>query len=137
MLVRPRQTDLEAGLGRSGLSRHNFLQLRIRIMGTSTSLALRESRVLFRAFYADASADDAAAMDVLVKAYIAVMLGIFLPRKNISDGTRMRIERDCDHAEREFLQARDQIRSCQTYLGLPPEDRRRVASLFELHMPSD
>jgi hypothetical protein len=112
-----------------GIRVSNVGQLRIRIMGTSTSLALRESRVLFRAFYAGASADDASAMDVLVKAYIAAMLGIFLPRKNVSDSTRMQIERDCDHAEREFLRARDQ--------NLSSEDRKRVASLFELHMPMD
>lgn len=106
-------------------------------MGTSTSLALRESRVLFRAFYAGASVDDAAAMDFLVKAYISAMLGILLPRKNVSDSRRMQLERDCDQAEREFLQARDQVRSCLTYRSLASKDRRRVASLFELHMPTE
>jgi hypothetical protein len=113
------------------------VQLRIRNMGTSTSLALRESRVLFRAFYAGASADDAAAMDVLVKAYVSVMLGILLPRRNVSDSIRMRIERDCDQAEREFLKARDQVRGCRTFLSLSSGDQKRVATLFELHMPTE
>ena len=106
-------------------------------MGTSTTLALRESRVLFSAFYAGASADDAAAMDLLVKAYLSVMLGILLPRTNVSADTRMRIERECDQAERDFLHARDQIRQSPTYRNLSAEDRRRVASLFQLHMPTE
>ena len=93
--------------------------------------------MLFRAFYAGASADDAAAMDVLVKAYISAMLGILLPRKHVSDRTRMRIERDCDNAEREFLHARDQVRSCGTFLRLSTTDQKRVATLFELQMPTE
>jgi hypothetical protein len=106
-------------------------------MGTPSSLALRESRVMFHAFYTGASADDAAAMDVLVKAYIAAMLGILLPRKNLSDRTRMRIERDCDNAEREFLHARDRVRDCDTFHRLSITDQKQVAALFKLHLPMD
>lgn len=92
---------------------------------------------MFRAFYAGASADDAAAMDVLVKAYISAMLGILLPRKDLTDSTRMRIERDCDNAEREFLHARDQVRGCDTFQRLSITDQKRVAALFKLHLPMD
>lgn len=106
-------------------------------MATNSTLALRESRVLFRAFYARASADDAVAMDVLVKAYISVMLGILLPRKNVAESARMRIERDCDNAEREYLHARDKVRECSTFLNLAMVDQKRVATLFELQMPTE
>src|SRR5215218_5446707 len=106
-------------------------------MATSCSLALRESRVLFPTFYANASADDSVAMDVLVMAYISVTLGITLPRKHLADSLRMRIERDCDNAEREFVAARDRIRECPTYLSLALPEQKRVASLFELFLPTE
>ena len=106
-------------------------------MDTSSSLALRESRVLFRAFYDVASAEDAAAMDFLVKAYISVTLGILMPRNQVSADVRMRVERVCDEAEREFMAARDRVRVCPTFQTLPSFDQQRVASLFTLHMPSE
>lgn len=106
-------------------------------MRTSSSLALRESRHLFHGFYVRASVEDAAAMDVLVMAYISVTLGILVPRRQMPAGTRMSIERNCDRAEREFLRARDQVRDCETYRTLSPEEQKRVASLFELFVPTD
>jgi hypothetical protein len=106
-------------------------------MGTSTAKALRESRILFRPFYSAASIDDAAAMDLLVKAYISATLGILLPRRFMDPEARMRVERDCDRSEREFLHARDEVRACRTFQSLTAEDQKRVASLFELTMPSE
>lgn len=96
---------------------------------------LQQARRSFAAFYNAATPKDATWFDALVLAYVALTEGLKIPRESYPN--RRKLERDCDEAERRFMNARDRVRICSTFRSLVPGDQKRIqAVLFELFPPT-
>ena len=95
-----------------------------------THPALRAARDNFAGFYRMADAKDAASMDALVLAYLAIRQSATMPREFVPDDFRMMFERASDNAERKYLQARDRLREGETFKKLVPDYQQRIADLL-------
>jgi hypothetical protein len=94
---------------------------------------LRRAQNLFPRFYEAANHDDARLLDSLVLAHVALLIGTAWPRPPVESPLRLQIERDCDAAERTFVQLRQAVRVCVTFQILPASVQHELrVSLFEL-----
>jgi hypothetical protein len=99
---------------------------------------LEEARRSFRVFYNDALPDEATWMDSLVLAWVALRRGVSIPREVVPAADRGSLERACDDAERNFMQARERVQACATFRKLCPGDTRHIAVVvFELYPPTE
>ena len=101
-----------------------------------THPALRAARDHFSGYYRTANADDAAAMDALVLAFLAFRQAANMPREFVADNFRLSFERACDNAERKFLHARDRLRDGETFRKLVPDYQQRIADLLFEALPT-
>lgn len=91
---------------------------------------LADARRAFREFYATASVTEEWALDALVMAHAALVIGLNTPRQGLDAEERNELERATETAEQEFSRMRDIVRDCPAYRRISEEERAALEALI-------